>query len=47
MLMLCRLCKIPSFPYEVMPGYGFIQDFLDHYMWIDVDSMLYMSGAAP
>ena len=25
---------------------GFIQDFLDHYVWIDVSSMMYMLGEA-
>ena len=24
----------------------FIQDFLDYYVWIDVGSMMYMSGEA-
>ena len=26
---------------------GFIQDFLFHYEWIDVGSIMYMSGEAP
>ena len=25
----------------------FIRDFLDHYVWIDIGSMMYMSGEAP
>ena len=25
----------------------FILDFLDHYVWIDVGSMMYMSGDSP
>ena len=25
---------------------GFIDDFLDHYVWIDVGSIIYMSGEA-
>ena len=35
--------------FKIIPSYssGFIQDLLNHYVWIDVGSMMYMSGEAP
>ena len=34
--------RIPS----CSSGFNYIQDFLDHYVWIDVGSMMYIAGEA-
>ena len=38
---------IEVYCYDFVKNSGFIQDCLDHYVWINVRSMMYMSGEAP